>query len=259
MEIRLGKKDYEFDAKTLKLSTAISPTVVVPHAYDFDKGRARFPLNPWGNDEWGCCVKVAEANQVIRLERLEQRRTVMIDTDVVLAEYKTDTGSTAPGDSLDNGLVMLDNNRRWRTKGFQVYKRNYQIAAFGELEPGEIDQLQAAVYLLHGVQFGFALPRFVSSQVYDYATWDIAPGENGEHTQPGSWGGHAVYCKKYDSSGFEILTWGLHIYVSNAFVKRYCDEAWAVVDDFDHWRKRPEIDVSSIIQHLRDIGASGIQ
>lgn len=257
MSLRLGKKDYKFDKKTLKLGAAISPTVVYPHTFDFDKGRAPFPLQVWGNDEWGDCAKVAQANQVIRLERLEQRRTLPITADTVIAAYKAETGAVTPEDVNDQGLVMLDNNRLWRTEGFEVKTKRYKIAAFGELEPSDLNQLRAAIYLLHGVQFGLALPISAQAQTRT-GKWDVVP-TNGPQTRPGSWGGHAVFSKRYDEHGFEVLTWGRKVYMTNEFVLRYCDEAWAVVDDFDAWRRRPEIDINAIIQHLRDIGASGIQ
>jgi hypothetical protein len=253
--MRLGKQEYEYDEKTLKLALAISPTVVIPHMFDLDKGRAVFPLALWGNDRWGNCVKVAEANEIIRLERLEQRRTLAITEQLVVDAYKAQTGALMPGDANDHGLVMLQNLREWRKTGFVVKSRTYDIAAFGELDPHDSQMLRAAVFLLHGVQFGFALPK-AAQNMGD--VWDYRDGTSGDW-RPGSWGGHAVFSKRYDEGGMEVLTWGKRVYVTNAFIERYADEAWAVVDNFDHWRKRPEIDINAIIQHLRDIGASGIQ
>lgn len=256
LQVRLGKHEYKFDEKTLKLGPAISPTVVFPQAFDFDHARKPFPLEMWGNDQWGDCVKVGQANQEIRLERLELRHTLPITADVVVSAYKAQTGAQTPGDAQDTGLVMLDNMRLWRTQGFTVKTRSYKIAAFGELEPSETDQLRAACYLLHGIQFGFALPRACQGMG---DTWDVPANATGPEWQPGSWGGHCVFSKSYDESGFEVLTWGQRVHITDAFVKRYCDEAWAVVDSFDSWRKRPEIDVSAVIKHLHDIGASHVE
>ena len=256
-DVRLGKHDYKFDEKTLKLARFISPTVVVPHRYDFDKGRSAFPLEMWGNDQWGDCVKVAQVNEIIRLERLEQRRTLRVQAGDVVTAYRAQTGATSPGDSNDTGLVMLDNNRLWRKQGFPFTGKLFKVCAFGELDPHDGQQLRAAVFLLHGVQFGFALPRACQQMG---TTWDYpASKPTGPEWQPGSWGGHAVFSKRYDDGGMEVLTWGEKVYVTNSFIDRYCDEAWAVVDDFDQWRKRPEIDINGIIGHLTEIGASNIE
>lgn len=253
--VRLGKKDYVYDEKTLKLGPVFSPTLVIPHTFDFDAGRSKFPLDMWGNDKWGDCAKVAQANQVIRLERLEQRRTLKLTTSDVVAAYQAETGAQEPGDPRDTGLVMLNNNRLWRHVGFPFKNHFYNIAAFGELDPHEPDQLRAAIYLLHGVQFGFSLPRACQTMGNE---WDYR-GETGPEWQPGSWGGHAVFGKRYDEGGVEVLTWGEEVYVTNTFIDRYCDEAWAVVDNFDNWRKRPEIDINAVIGHLNEIGATHVE
>jgi hypothetical protein len=256
-KVRLGKHDYKFDEKTLKLARYFSPTIIVPHKFDFDRGRSAFPLAMWGNDAWGNCVKVAQANEIVRLERLETRQTVRIQEIDVVAAYKAETGSTSPGDPNDTGLVMLDNNRLWRKEGFPLRNRRYNICAFGELDPNDHAQLRAAAFLLHGVQFGFALPRACQQMG---ATWDYPISKpSGPEWTPGGWGGHAVFSKRYDDNGMEILTWGSKVYVTNRFIEHYCDEAWAVVDDFDQWRKRPEIDINGIIKHLNDVGSTNIE
>jgi hypothetical protein len=254
---KLGKQDYKHDDKTLILDEAISEDVVVPHSYDFDNHRFAFPLAMWGNDRWGDCVKVAECNEIIRLERLELRKTLPIMEADVVSAYRAQTGSNSPGDENDTGLVMLDNNRRWRKEGFLFRGRAYKIAAFGEISASQHESLKAAIYLLHGVQLGFALPLATRHMTN---TWDIPAGAtlSGEWAS-GSWGGHAVYAKRYDETGIEILTWGEKVHVTWAFLDTYCDEAWAVVDSFDSWRHRPEIDVQKIINHLKEIGATGIE
>jgi hypothetical protein len=38
-----------------------------------------------------------------------------------------------------------------------------------------------------------------------------------------------------------------------------CDEAWAVVDNWDQWRKARELDIEAMRKYLRDIGASNIE
>lgn len=260
MKLRLGKKEHKPDPKTLHLSAVISPHVDAPARFDFDHGRTSFPRSPWGNLEWGDCVKASQANGLLRLERLETHRTPKVTEQDVVEAYKRQTGSQTPGDDNDNGLVMLDNNRLWRTEGFPVKSRSYKIAAFGELDPSDTAQLRAAVYLLHGIHFGLSLPTGLHSLLYERAVWDVPATANGNPAwRPGTWGGHAVFCKAYDEKFFEIMTWGMKVFVTDAFVRRYCDEVWAVVDNFDNWRKRPEINVDAMIQHLRDIGASGIQ
>jgi len=261
MSFRLGKKEYEFDERTAKLANFMAPPPLPSH-YDFDHNRAPFPMRVWGNDRYGNCVKAAQINEILRLERIEQHRTIPATDQDVITAYKEETGCVSPGDDRDNGLVMLQNNKLWRSTGMRVtsksakdgYHHIYTISAFGELDPHDIEELKAAVYLLHGVQFGFALPRTAMAQTRQGGTWDVEEGPS-DATRPGSWGGHAVYCKAYRSDGlFEVLTWGMKMLVTPAFIKKYCDEAWAVIDSFDSWHHRREFDVDKLRQYFRDIG-----
>jgi hypothetical protein len=86
----------------------------------------------------------------------------------------------------------------------------------------------------------------------DEGVWDYA-GQNGPNWKPGSWGGHLTYCKKYDGSNLYVLTWGMQIRVTQRFLDRYCDEAWAVVDSADSWRSKNSIDVDKLMNDLQAI------
>jgi hypothetical protein len=264
LDVALGKQDHKPDDRTMMMAKYLSPSVVYPHTYDLDNARRPFPVEMWGNDKWGDCVKVAQANQILRLERIEQRRTMKISTADVVNEYKKQTGAKLPSDENDTGLVMLDNNKLWRSQGFHHARphtaaRSYTIAMFGELEPNDRSALRAACFLLHGLQFGFSLP-LSAQQMTENRMWNFNPAANkGAFWKAGSWGGHAVFSKSYNNHGFEVLTWGKKVFVTNSFIEKYCDEVWVIVDSANKWAKRPEINVSGMIEHLRNIGASNIQ
>jgi hypothetical protein len=263
--MRLGKKEHVSDPLTMMLGNFISPTLVYPARFDFDASRAMFPLGPWGNMEWGNCVVAGRANHLLRLERVEQRRTVPITDLEVIDEYKRLCEVTYghkpenPGDQFDNGLNVLGAIKAWRNDGWFLKTKvrsldKYTISAYGELDPNDFEQLKAAIFLLHGIQLGFWLPRAVQGNL---TLWDYK-GEMGPQWKPGSWGGHLVYAKSYSADEIEILTWGKKVRVTKRFIAKYCDEAWAVVDDLDYWRKRPEIDVTAMRKYLQDIGCKNI-
>jgi hypothetical protein len=116
--MKLGKQDYKHDPRTLKMAKFLSPDIHIPDVFNFDKGRAPFPDHMWGNDQYGDCVIAARANATLRIERVEQRRTLALVDDDAINTYKRLTGCNSPGDSNDTGLVMLDANRDWRSTGF---------------------------------------------------------------------------------------------------------------------------------------------
>jgi hypothetical protein len=246
---RLGKQEHKYDARTLRLAAYIQPDIRVPAAYDFDKGKTMLPIVPWGNNVWGNSVIAGEANHLLRLERMEQRRTIRMTADMVISRYKKLSGAEKPQDEKDIGLNVLDAMRDWRENGFRVNNQNFKIAAYGELEPSDDNQLRAASYTLHGIHFGFWLPRAVEREI---TVWDWN-GETGPDWQPGSWGGHLVYSKAYNRDGHEVLSWGKKIFVTNNFIEHYCDEAWAVVDSLDSWRVKQVLDVDKLVETLSEI------
>lgn len=268
----LGKREYRFDERTVKLGNllALPAGQPLPNEFDFDKGRSAFPVSSWGNDNWGNCVIAGRANHALRLERVERRRTLGLTPNDVIAEYKAECerefgrAPQSPGDPYDSGLYVLEAIKDWRNDGWPVRltKRSktttqQKIAAYGEIQSSDNNQVRAGIYLLHGVQMGLALPRTAWNQWAQGQAWDVVQGVAPE-TQPGSWGGHLVYCKRYDQGGVYCMTWGREQYMTNAFIARYCDECWAVVDDLDSPTTNRYLDVGAMIQHLRDIGASGI-
>jgi hypothetical protein len=253
--LKLGKQDHVHDDRTLMLGQYLE-VPVVPTNYDFDSKRAKFPNHMWGNDQYGDCVIASESNHLLRMERIEQKRTIMLTDDDCINRYKEMTGCQNPGDGNDTGLVMLNAMKNWRTSGYQVKKKSYNIAAFGELDPIDDAQLRAAVYLLGGIHFGFALPLTARVQTND-GFWDVSPNDPG--SEAGSWGGHAVFSCKYDAENIYVKSWEAEIRVTNAFVHKYADEVWGAVDDLDRWRKSDNLDVQGLIDKLHQIGAHNVQ
>lgn len=257
-ELKLGKNEHKHDDRTLMLANFFLPDIRVPSTFDFDKNRRPFPVRMWGNDNYGDCVIAGRCNHELRLERIEQRRTISLTDDDAINEYKKLTGCVEPGDENDTGLVVLDAMREWKNDGLYAAghagvssPRTYTISAYGELTPSDGAQLRMASYVLHGIHFGFWLPA-AAQQMTRTQLWDYN-GETGPDWQPGSWGGHLVYSKAFDATSHEVLTWGMRVKVTDNFIKKYCDEAWAVVDSFDSWRTKQTIDVEKLTDQLRQI------
>ena len=256
-KLRLGKKDYKHDPRTLHVVRYMTPDIHVPAKFNFDKGRAPFPDRMWGNDEYGDCVIASRANAQIRIERVEQRRTLKMVDDDAISEYKRMTGCQEPGDSNDTGLVMLDAQREWKNTGWSMTMpphHHYDIAAYGEIDPSSRQDLRASIFMLTGIHFGFALPE-AAQQMTDEGVWDYQ-GQSGYEWRPGTWGGHAVYGFAYDPDSITIKTWGQNVKVTNNFIEKYCDEAWGIVDNLDSWRVKQTVDVAKLTNELRQISSS---
>lgn len=262
--MRLGKLEYKPDPLTVKMANFLE-VPKVPTQYNFDTSRKPIPLMVLGNNKWGNCVVVSKYNGQMRLERVETRRSLPVVEQDAVEEYMIESfmlngaGPTKPGDQYDRGLVMLDSFKHWRHVGIKVVAKNgkfYRIAAFGELNAKNHEELRAACFGLGGIYFGFSLPMTAQKQTQNKEPWDNLGDVAG--AEPGSWGGHAVYAKAYVPGGFEVLTWGMRQFVTNAFIDRYADEVWAVVDDWDNAKHSRYLDADRLTAYLRGIGASGI-
>lgn len=258
--LRLGKNEYRYDPRTLRLTSEyLAPSDwMVPIEYDLDAKRAKLPLGLWGNDEYGDCVLVGKANHLVRLERLDTRRTPKVTTPMVVDYYKKLTGCVTAGDANDSGLIVLDSLHDWRD-GWELaaYKnqKTFPIDAYGELDKIDRQQLRAACYLLGGIQFGLSLPVTAAHQINQGQQWEDI-GTDEPAAQPGSWGGHLVYAKRYDAGGFYCITWGREHYMTNRFIERYADEVWAVVDKIESHRKY--VDELRLRQYLDNLHTRNI-
>jgi hypothetical protein len=191
-------------------------------------------------------VLAVRANAQLRIARIEQKRTIPLTEDNVVKFYKLITGCKKAGDKNDTGLAYLPMMAQWKNTGWMIGRKNYTISAYGELDPLDHDQLMFACYILTGVHFGFSLPLSVKKQL----NW-IYDGEKTLTWKAGSWGGFAAYGYAYNSIGFFVKAWDKDIFVNWAFIDRYCDEAWAVIPDFDLLRISRAIDTEKLVAALK--------
>ena len=76
---------------------------------------------------------------------------------------------------------------------------------------------------------------------------------SGPGSRKGSWGGHYVYVPGYTPPGPVCVTWGRKQQMTWAWFAKYCDEAYAVFDAKNRFRK-PAVDEARITSFLRSLG-----
>ena len=226
---KLGKAPAKKDSRNLKFATLLRATApTLPSSYDFDTTHSGIPTPMFGNDVHGDCVIAGRAHQTLRFEDIEQGSVLMITEKEVLKEYFKETGGP------DNGLVVLDSLNKWRHKGWKVGKHNYKIQAFAEVDFRKNDEVRQAVFADVGVGLGIQLPNSAKAQIQTGQPWDVTTGPD---SAPGSWGGHYVYVSGYTPSGPVCVTWGRKQQMTWAWLDKYCDEAYAIFDAKNHFKK----------------------
>ena len=243
---QLGKAPAKTDARNFKLAALLKVPPPVPPQFDFDLLHPGIPTPMFANDVHGDCVIAARAHLTLRFEDIEQGSVVMITDQAVLKEYFKETGGP------DTGLNILDSLNEWRKQGWRPtpQKKTYKIHAFAQVTPKNHNEVKAAVYLLDAAYVGLALPQSAQAQIQAGQVWDVVGGSG---SAPNSWGGHCVITPGYNPTGPVCVTWGRKQQMTWAFFDKYCDEAYALVDEVDTKKGKPGIDVQKLMDLLNSL------
>lgn len=240
---KLGKAPTKPDPRNLKFAAILKAPPPTPASYDFDLTHTGIPTPMFANDVYGDCVIAGRAHLTLRFEDIEQGAAPMITDKDVTREYFKESGGQ------DHGLVILDSLNLWRHKGWRAGGKSYKIHAYAQLDSTDSKEVQAAIYLLTAAYVGLALPKSAQAQLQAGQPWDVT---NGAGSAPNSWGGHCVIIPGYNPTGPVCVTWGRKQQMTWAFFKKYCDEAYAIVDELDN-KKKKTIDVQKLMGFLNSL------
>jgi len=250
MKFKLGKRPTKIDKRTIRLKSILKELPLVPEKYLIDENLpVPVPLPMFANDRYGDCVIAGRAHQTLRFECKEQNQCISITDEEVLEEY-FNLGCMLhrwlPWLHSDRGLVMLDALNDWRSDGWVVGGKVYDIYAFAAIDIIDHYDLRAAVYYLNGGYIGFSVPDSIWKQFDSNSTWDVVPGARIE-------GGHCILINGYNTVGPQAVSWGKQVQLTWAFWDTYCDEAYAIVDNRNNWMENSLIDVEKLDQILDEI------
>ena len=226
---KFGKRPARRDRRNIGFAELVLRSPRLPAEYDFDARHVAVPTPMFANDAHGDCVIAGRAHETLRFEYLEQKRVIAIGDADVLREWRRENGGG------EDGLVVLDSLKSWRSRGWTVGRANYRIAAFAEVDRTLPLEVRRAIVMQVGVGLGLTLPYDAIAQFNAGRTWDVTKGPGGE---PDPMAGHYVYCPGYTREGPVCVTWGRRQAMTWAFFARFCDEAYAMVDARDVALKR---------------------
>jgi len=217
----LGKLEPKIDGRTFQLRRLLIAENLPPLLKEFDVDNQFTPHlidnRMFANDLYGCCVISGQAHASLRYECFEQNLLINIADNEVVGTYLKQTGGA------DNGLYMLDSLNVWRKEGWIAGRKAYNIYAFAKLNSSYHDDVKYSIMLFRGVMAGLALPNSAKNQ----SVWDVSIYDG----ERGTWGGHCVYIHAYNETGPICMTWGRKQQMTWAFFTKYCDEAYAIIDN----------------------------
>ena len=188
----------------------------------------------------------ARANMTLRLERLEQGIPLNISDSDVLRQYWKEGG----GDEVskpDNGLYILDSLKSWRSEGWVIDGKIYNIHAFAELDHRKYIEVQHSVLLLSGLIVGVRLPESALTQLENKEIWTVVDGPDR------SAGGHCMWVIGYTRTGPVFLTWGQRMVCTWEWWDRNVDECYAVVDNINKFTPNSLLNIPKLEGYLQAI------
>lgn len=214
--MKLGKKEPKKDLRTLRLARYFTTTLPAPP----DSCAWSLMLPDWGmmaNDALGDCTIAGCGHAIQTWTEVINQRITIPDADII-KYYSLWDGYVVGDPSTDNGGIELDVLNQWRQQGLN----GHQLLAYAAVNPHDQIEVRQAIALFGGTYIGLSLP--ISAQNQD--VWDVVQTSDG---QPGSWGGHCVWCLAYDKDSITCVTWGVLKKMTWRFWENYCDEAYALL------------------------------
>lgn len=220
--MKLGKKAAKKDIRTLRLAHFIRALPPPLEVINWNHGIVDFGMMR-NSDLGDCtCAALGHAEQTITANTVGFDEITVPDSDVV-SLYSASCGYIPGNPSTDEGGVELDVLNYVRKNGMFGVD---ELIAYSDPDPGNVEHIKQTISLFGGVYIGLSLP--VSAQNQD--VWDVVSSPNSE---PGSWGGHAVWVLGYDQQGLTCVTWGAAKRMTWDFWLKYCDESHAIL--FMNW------------------------
>jgi len=227
--VRLGKLPARRDPRTLRLAKYFTPELPAPPpSVDWTKGVTEWGM--LGNDQVGDCVFAGVEHSIqTAMTNVGAAWDGSVSAGEALKYYGWWAGYV-PGDpNTDNGADELTVLTKWRKMGYAGHK----LVGFADPDPVDITHVRQSVQLFGGIYIGLQLPLSAQNQ----SVWDVAGNPyNDPNCQPGSWGGHAVWCVAYDEKTITCITWGELQKMTLRFWSTYCDESHALL--LGYWMER---------------------
>lgn len=252
--VKLGRVRPPTPRLTLKLSRYTGVGLPPPPAsLDYYSKVKVWPM--YANQRLGCCVASTVGHMLGCWSALGIGSEVLFTDEQIVAFYSAVGGYDPRYPWTDQGLVIAD-ALTYACRPDSLLDAG-STRAFVEVDVGEsLMRLLSACDIFGGLHVGINLPLSAQRQTGPGKVWDVGTGRD---YQPGSWGGHSVPIVGFDQATkrVKMVTWGDLQDASFAFVQRYVDEAFALVDT--NWiaadRPTPHgVDLAGILANFAELG-----
>lgn len=217
LKFRPGKLPAQPARPQLRLCPVLAELPAPPAAADWQSDTIAWPM--YGNDTIGDCTCAGVGHMVNQLTFYGSGTEQSPTEQHVVAMYSAITGYNPDDPNSDTGAYCQDVLGYWRKTGLEGHK----VVAYASLDVHNLTEVKQAVAQFGTVYVGLNFPDSAMTQFNEGKPWDVVKGAKIE-------GGHCVIVGAYGGGKFGLVTWGAEAEMTEAFWKKYVDEAWVVLD-----------------------------
>lgn len=223
VQFHFGKLPAQPARPHLEISTLLAEAEVAPPpSCDWQSDSIIWPM--YGNADWGDCVFAEIGHSINQLTFYATGSEVQPTEDDILGGYSDVTGfdpnAGPPGNNpTDRGTYVQDALAYWRKTGIAGHK----ILAYASLDVSNLAEIKQAIAIFGSISVGMNFPASAMDQFNRGQVWDVVRGAKNE-------GGHCVLVGAYGNGRLGLVTWGAEAEMTEAFWRKYVDEAWVVLD-----------------------------
>jgi hypothetical protein len=227
MALCFGKLPARTDAITFKFADFLSGTKVLRQAVglpDLEDIQFTPPMSVgmYGNDQYGDCVLAGGGHEEVRWAR-EHGEVIGFRTADLLQDFTAITGKP-PSPTTGADMQMAASYRR-RVGLLDANGIRRKVAAYVEIQPGNINELYLAIKWFKAVGIGIRVLSTLMSQFSQHQSWHIVGGER----ETGE--GHYIPGLTVRGGNFVVATWARLQAVRPSYLLETMDEGIAYVSD----------------------------
>lgn len=183
------------------------------------------------NDQLSCCTISGAMHAVMMWNAIAGRKARFTNLDTI-DDYSDACGYVRGNPATDTGGDMVSVASYWRNVGMRdCTATRHKIAAYLQIEPGNLDHIDAACYLFGAVGLGVALSDSAETQFDAGQPWHIIPND-----PPSDY--HFVPYVGRDATYRKVVTWGALQEVSDDWLRANLQEVVAYISTEDMINQR---------------------
>lgn len=228
----LGRLPPVVDPRVPHMSSFVALTGALPapppNSPNYEATLGTAPIGAMSNGPLSSC-NCAAYYHAIQTWTANAKGYVETEADANVIQLYSETSGYVPGQpATDHGGVLshvLDYGMKTGiplATGAKQYR--HKSLGYVALDYRNTDDLKRAIITCGGIFLGMLIPRAVFKSPVPYR-WDIVAGMDTRIV-----GGHTVYVWGYNANEVGIITWGVNVHVTWAFLAKYAEEAFCVAD-----------------------------